>query len=176
MDTNFITPVLNSVTHVFSLLVNTEVEIGQLQIKDKDELRVNHSISGHMNLNSNNASASITIAFPEDVILNIANHIMPETAPELNDVVIDLVGEITNMVSGGVKGALESAGYLFELSLPTITLEREHFLPYGQKEPIILVELYTEFGGFTVETSFSGSPDFCPLQIESMDDFDDILF
>jgi len=40
---------------------------------------------------------------------------------------------------------------------------------------VIKTDLYTEFGSLTIETSFKGTADFCPL-VKNIGNFDDILF
>lgn len=176
MDTRLITPVLDSIDDVFALLIKMDVKRGELKIKDKHEFISKKSIAGNMNLISNNALASIAIIFPEDLILKISNKIMPEPAKRINEVVIDLVGEITNMVAGGVKGKLEGEGYLFNLSLPTIVLGSEYLIAHLPQGPIVQVDLFTDFGEFSLEACFDGELDFCPLDVGLPEGFDDILF
>ncbi len=176
MDNKFFSLVMSSVDDVFEILVKVEVLKGERLIKKTDELTALKSITGMMNLISNNSLSTIAIIFPEEVIFNIANAIMPVKVERINEVVIDLVGEITNIVSGGIKIKAEHEGYLFNLSLPTITLGSEYLIPHLPKTPITQIQMGTELGNFIVEVSLSGSVDFCPLPIEMPDEFEDILF
>lgn len=176
MDKRLINPVLDSVDDVFEILIKEDVKRGELKTKARNEFILKKSIAGIMNLSSNNAKASVAIIFPEDLIFNISNKVMPEPVKRINEVVIDLVGEITNMVAGGVKGKLEAEGYLFDLSLPTIILGSEYLLAHLPQTTIVQADLLTELGEFTIEACFDGEPDFCPLNVDLPEEFEDILF
>lgn len=160
INTTLINPVRESIHSVLIALAHMDLTLGDLNTKTKREFINGKSITGIMNLVSNFAQASIVITFPEPTILNLANKIMPETVERVDAVVIDLVGEITNMVSGGVKRMLENEGYLFDLSLPTIMMGSHYLIAYLPDAPIIVTSVSTSYGDFTVEASFEGSIDF----------------
>lgn len=176
MDITLINPALKSITAVFSTLASTNLTSSPLKTKNKNEFVYGKSIAGVMNLVSNCAQASVVIIFPEQTILNLANKIMPETVERVDAVVIDLVGEITNIVSGGVKRTLENEGYLFDLSLPTIIMGNEYLVAYLPDAPIIAASFATPYGELTLETCFKGVIDYCPINFDGGKEVDDIFF
>jgi chemotaxis protein CheX len=177
MNTTLINPALESLHAILFTLANTDLTAGPLATKDKHEFICGKSITGVMHLTSNQAQASIVIIFPESSILRLANKIMPEPVERIDALVIDLVGEITNMVSGGVKRALENEGYLFDLSLPTIIMGTRYLIAYLPEDaPIIVSAIATAHGDFFVEASFKGSIDFCPLNLDNEEEMDDLFF
>ena len=175
MNTDFLETVLNSLHHVFGLLVQVNVDVSETSTKEKMAFVSKKSITGYMNLISNNAQASIAVIIPDNVVLTIADKIMPEQFVRINEVVIDLVGEITNMIAGGVKGQMEEQGYLFALSLPTIILGSEYFVAHLPQSEVTQVDLNTELGTFSLEVCFQGGPDFCPLTTNIPELFDDVF-
>lgn len=176
MDTDYTTAVLESARNVFDMLVHVDVAVGEAKTKGRLEFIAMKSITGNMNLISSNAQASIAVIIPNDVVINISNKVMPEPVVRVNEVVIDLVGEITNMIAGGVKSLMEKQGYLFNLSLPTIIFGSEYLVAHLPQSPITQINLDTELGPFLIEVCFHGCQDFCPLTFDMPAEFDDILF
>lgn len=176
MDTNYKTAVLDSVKNVFDMLAHVEVAAGEEKIKGRLEFISMKSITGNMNLVSNNSLGSIAVIIPTDVVLKISNKVLPEPVERVNDLVIDLVGEITNMVAGNVKSQMEQKGYLFNLSLPTIIFGSEYLVAHLPQSEITQISLDTELGPFLIEICFHGCQDFCPLNFDMPAEFEGILF
>jgi len=73
--------------------------------------------------------------------------------------VIDLVGELANMVLGGAKSELENAGYVFRLSLPTIKLGSDYLIAHKTNAPIIVLPFTMPEGEFVIEAGYEESPE-----------------
>ena len=77
-----------------------------------------------------------------------------EKLDSIDDTVTDMVGELTNMVTGGAKKILSEKGYRFDMALPTVISGKDHVVTHISKGPIIVVPFSTEAGDFFVELSF----------------------
>jgi len=154
MDVQFINPVLQSVNEVLLTMAKLEVKPGQARTKRHDEAVSCKSITGLMGMASKKAKASIALTFTEPVILEIANNMLPESKHAIDGIVIDLVGELANMVMGGAKRYLEEEGYSFNLALPTIIMGSEYLIAHRTNAPIIMVPFKTRTGEFFIELSY----------------------
>ncbi len=101
MRAALINPFLASITKVLSTMAMTEASPGKLQIKE-DELPLG-DVTGIIAMSSKTANGSFAISFPEKVILNITHKMLGERLETIDETVLDLVGELTNMMSGGAK-------------------------------------------------------------------------
>ena len=100
------------------------------------------------------ATASIAFTFTEAAILHIARKMLPGEITTIDGVVIDLTGELANMVLGGAKSDLEERGFLFQLSLPTIIVGTDYLIAHRTKAPIIMLPFSMPEGDFFVEASY----------------------
>ena len=100
------------------------------------------------------ATASIALTFTEAAILHIARKMLPGEITTIDGVVIDLAGELANMVLGGAKSDLEERGFLFQLSLPTIIVGTDYLIAHRTRAPIIILLFSMPEGDFFVEASY----------------------
>ncbi len=154
MQVDFINPVLQSILNVLKTMAQLEPIPGHPRLKCDNELIYGKHITGLMSMTGNKAKASVALTFTEQAILHIARQMLPIDITEIDGTVIDLAGELCNMVMGGAKEALEKDGLLFELSLPTIIIGNEYLITHRTKSPIILLPFSMPAGDFFVEASF----------------------
>jgi len=154
MDANFINPVLRSMQNIFSTMIHLEPKVGSPTIKDKNSVIPGRNISGVMSMVGRKGVASIAITFPEPVILLIAQKMLPAAPATIDGNIIDLVGELANMVLGGAKSELENGGYFFKLSLPTIILGTDYLIAHRTNAPIILLPFSISEGEFFIEAGY----------------------
>jgi chemotaxis protein CheX len=158
MDVNFINPVLRSTLNIFSTMVRIEPKVGSPKRKDKNDITPGKNISGVMSMVGRRGNASIAITFSEAAILQIAKNMLPGSEiTKIDGMVIDLVGELANMVLGGAKSELENGGYFFQLSLPTIILGSDYLIAHKTKAPIIVLPFSIPEGEFFVEAGYEES-------------------
>ena len=150
MDVQFINPVLRAVNEILVTMAQLEVKPGRVRKKEHDEAVSCKSVTGLMGMSSKEARASIALTFTEPVILDIASNMLHESKHSIDGIVIDLVGELANMVMGGAKRNLEEDGYSFNLTLPTVIMGCEYLIAHRTKAPVIILP----FGDFFVEASY----------------------
>ena len=76
---------------------------------------------------------------------------------ERDETVTDMVGEITNMVTGGAKNILSDSGHEFNMATPTVVHGKNHEICHNSKEKIIQIPFESKFGPFYVEVSFEAA-------------------
>ena len=154
MDVNFINPVLRSMLNVLSTMAHIEPKVGTPRIKEKNNIIQGKNISGVMSMVGRRGNASIALTFSETAILHIAKNMLPGDVTTIDGMVIDLVGELANMVLGGAKSELETGGYFFNLSLPTIILGSDYLIAHKTNAPIIMLPFTMPEGEFVVEAGY----------------------
>lgn len=77
-----------------------------------------------------------------------------EKKSEIDEEVKDAVGELTNMISGASRRALERIGHHFQGAIPSIISGHSHEVRHVTKGPILSIPFSTDAGNFTVEVCF----------------------
>ena len=111
-------------------------------------------VTGLMGMAGKQTKGTLAITFTEPVILEIAKRMLGEEETKINDTVTDLVGEITNMVTGGAKKILSEKGYRFDMAIPSVIAGKDHVIHHKSKASIIVVPFHTDVGEFFIEICF----------------------
>jgi len=152
MDAKFINPVISSVVNVLSTMAQLEVRPGKPSIKSDDiALGV---VTGVISMEGEQAKGSLAISFTKPVILEIVKRMLRMETTEVDEMALDLTGEMANMVMGGAKGILNEAGYDFGLSLPEVLSGEKHIVKHPFDGPKIVLPLQTDVGDMFIEICF----------------------
>lgn len=152
MRADFINPFLHAMVNVLRTMCNLHPQVGKPVLKEDNLAR--GVITGFIDLMGEETSGSLAISFPEAVAFDLVEQVFGERPTKVNDTVRDLVGEITNIVSGGAKKILSEKGFNFYLSQP-ITFEGEnHKILHSVYGPKIIIPFHVESGDFVVEVCF----------------------
>lgn len=103
---------------------------------------------------SGECKGSIGISFSTKCILQVAYQMFSEEYDGLTDEIVDMVGEIVNMVSGDARQELVKLGFHFSAGIPVTTLGEGHDLIHGVKDRVIVIPFQTDHGDFFIETCF----------------------
>ena len=135
MNVEFINPFLVSLINVISTMATTELKPG----------------------NGLSSRGSLSITFEQPLILEIMNKMLGEKPEFINDEVTDLVGEITNMVTGGAKNLLSEKGYDFDMATPAVVSGKNHTISHKARGKKIMMPFSHEFGNAFIEICFEDS-------------------
>jgi chemotaxis protein CheX len=152
MKVELINPFLESIKHVLSTMASLEANADKPSIKNDNTAR--GDVSGVIGMTSPQAKGSLAITFTEPVLLEVCKRMLGEELNAVDETATDLVGEITNMVSGGAKRLLGEKGYMFEMAIPAIISGKGHAVHHKSMGPKILIPFSTEYGKFFVEVCF----------------------
>lgn len=156
MQINFLNPVLRACNNVMVTMAGLELQAGK-PYKLKPHTPVSgKSVTGLISMHSRIRRASVAIVFSEAALINTAEKMLPQKQQIIDSVAIDLVGELSNMILGGTKGMLEEEGYDFDMSLPTVMIGHDYFIPHQTNSPIVRIPFASSGGAFYVEASFEG--------------------
>jgi chemotaxis protein CheX len=109
-------------------------------------------VSGLIALEGPEGRGSLALSFPKPVILHLYKEMMREQKSSVDKMVVDLVGELTNIVMGGAKQKFEAAGMDFGLTLPEMMEGEDHEIIHTVDGQVITLPLHIDSG--TIYTEF----------------------
>ena len=146
MKAEHIDPFVRSTMAVFSTMCGCELTSGELSLKTS--FRPQYEISGVIGL-SGKLAGTVVVSLQKDMALYIAEALLGTRPADIDDDVIDAVGEMTNMIAGKAKGELEA--YDMSLSLPTVISGSGHKVQFGSQVKPICIPYSSQHGDLTVE-------------------------
>ncbi|MGL1957154.1 MAG: chemotaxis protein CheX [Colwellia sp.] len=152
MNVEFINPFLSSMLNVMSTMAQMELTPEKPKLK-KDEIALG-DVSGLIGMVSKQAKGSLSITFDGPLALATMKGMVGEAPDEINEEITDLVGEITNMVTGGAKRMLSEKGIEFDMATPIVVSGKDHTIHHKAKGPIVIIPLKSDKGRAYIEFSF----------------------
>ncbi len=126
LDTEFISPFLVGVKKVFGDMVGLDPI--PLQSSSYSEAVPYGDIASVMPMECATVKGQLCISFTSSALLNVTELLLRENLDEVNDIALDVAGEMTNIVTGVAKALLVERGFNFSLARPATFLADD----YGQ--------------------------------------------
>lgn len=124
------------------------LEITPGEIQDRHSTIIRHEVSGIIGL-SGALAGDVIVSFDEQVAIRATGVLLGQEPGELDNDVVDAVGELTNMIAGSAKGILES--YNMRLALPTVILGKGHRVGFKSGVDPIAMPFESPWGTIHVE-------------------------
>ena len=121
--------------------------------KKNDEL-ARGDVSGLIGMVGPQTRGSFSITFDKSLALEIMRRMLGEAPNGINEEVTDMVGEITNMVTGGAKRMLAEKGYDFDMATPVVVSGPSHTISHKTDSTKLLMPFESEYGRATIEICF----------------------
>jgi chemotaxis protein CheX len=126
---------------------------------DKPYLKTNlltwGAVTGIIGMAGDEYSGNLLISFDEPCILDIVSKMLMEQFTQLTPDVIDAVGEITNMITGGTKNLLSEQGMKFEMATPLVMSGSNIELKQLSPASVLVIPFETSAGKFVVEANLA---------------------
>ncbi|MDA8621328.1 chemotaxis protein CheX [Psychrosphaera sp.] len=152
MNVEFINPFLSSLMNVLETMAMTKLVPGKPSLKKEEVSR--GDVSGIIGMASPQTKGSLSVTFEESLALSIMEKMLGERPDTINEEVTDMVGEITNMVTGGAKNMLGDKGYDFNMATPTIVSGKNHTISHQCESSTLIIPFTSENGKAYIEVSF----------------------
>lgn len=152
MNVEFINPFLTSMLNVMSTMA--QVELTPEKPVLKKDMVAKGDVSGLIGMVSDQAKGSLSITFEAKLALGAMQNMFGESPEDINDEITDLVGEITNMVTGGAKRLLSEKGFEFDMATPMVVSGPGHTINHKAEGPIVIIPLNSALGKAYIEFSF----------------------
>mgnify|MGYP000847596346 CR=1 FL=1 len=152
MRAEFVNPFLVSLLHVMSTMAQVDLKPGAPR-KKNDEL-ARGDVSGLIGMVGPQTRGSFSITFDKTLALEVMRRMLGEAPATINEEVTDMVGEITNMVTGGAKRMLAEKGYDFDMATPVVVSGPNHTISHKTESTKLLMPFECDFGRATIEICF----------------------
>ncbi len=149
MKVEHINPFLKAVSNTFKTMLAAEAHRGELSLGDTKARQF--PISGLIGL-SGKASGMVVINLSTEVALKAASTMLMEEMTEVNEDVLDAVGELANVIAGQAKAELDQ--YDLSVSLPNVITGDGHEIRFPSSAPPLVVPFKTDFGPLRLEVGF----------------------
>ncbi|MEA1952121.1 MAG: chemotaxis protein CheX [Planctomycetota bacterium] len=150
MKVEYINPFIKSIGNTFSTMLDCELHRGDIGFKDNANPK--YAVSGVIGL-SGRAVGTVVLSLSKEVALKAASTMLMMEATEVDEEVLDAVGELTNMVAGGAKAELEE--YELAVSLPNVITGRDHEIHFPSSVQPICIPFNSPWGEITLEVGLS---------------------
>lgn len=152
MNVEFINPFLSSLVNVLETMAMTKLKPGKPSIK-KDQVSQG-DVSGLIGMAGPQTKGSLSVTFEAKLALSIMEKMLGDRPSEVNEEVTDMVGEITNMVTGGAKNILGDKGYDFDMATPIVVSGKNHTINHKCEGKTLIVPFTSDNGKAFIEVSF----------------------
>lgn len=155
MNHVLINPFITSTTNVIATMATMEIKEG-IVASECMELPP-ADVTGILNMVSDSVEGVLAVSFPKPVIFELTKRLVGIEPTDIDEMVEDMVGDITNMVYGGAKTILDEEGYNFDMAIPSVIHEQDISIDFPQGCKVVVITFTTEVGDFYVEISFEGT-------------------
>ncbi|WP_186775406.1 chemotaxis protein CheX [Rubripirellula tenax] len=130
---------------VFKTMLNVEVTSDDAVPSNQ---QIFCSVSGTIGL-TGSIAGDVIVCLDESLAMHVTGAMLGQAYTEIDDDVIDAVGELTNMIAGSAKGRLEQ--YDLSLALPTVILGAGHRIGFRQGIMPMKIPFTCEWGTFSIK-------------------------
>jgi len=142
----------NAVREIFATMIMLPVEVGIPLSEKIGELQ--HSVSAVVGF-SGRMRGALVIHAPDPIACSLAGALLFSDIDQVDAEVKDCLGEIGNMVAGGIKTGLLDEGMEVELSIPSIIAGAAYRVDLLSRAEWLALPFSTEAGEFLVELKFA---------------------
>ena len=153
MKAEYINPITDSIVTVLSTMAMIDPKPGKPSLKTGSDAL--GDITGHIALSGEGTHGSLAISFSEPAILAITESMLGESVDSIDETVVDMVGEITNMITGSAKRIYSEQGLEFDLTLPDTWVGKGQPTGHNVKGKVIVLPFSIDAGDFYIEICFA---------------------
>ncbi len=146
MKVEYINPFIVATKNAFETMLG--LDINRSDLFASEESQPTNDITGIIGL-SGRANGSIALGMSKELAIKSTEMLAMIEVSELNEEVVDAVGELANMVAGAAKAQLEELE--MSITLPTILLGRESTIQFPSGTPTLCVCFDSEWGNLTLQ-------------------------
>ena len=128
--------IIDAVVEIFTTMVMMDITAGEPIVGETRSLT--SSTTGMIGL-AGLYKGVLAIHIPNEVAIAITSSFLGMEVEDVNEDVLDAVGELTNMLGGSVKGILSETGRDIELSLPSTISGDAYNFQCKEKADIVVI-------------------------------------
>ena len=153
MDAELLNIFIKAALNVIETMAFTKATAGKPRLKvDK----ITHGeVTGVIGLANTELRGSMVLSFDSSTIIAIVNSMLGSSYKEVNNDVVDAVGELTNMICGASKkGLSEYKSISLDFTIPTTIVGKNMEINFQSSVPVIEIPFNTDFGRFVIGITF----------------------
>ena len=150
IEIDFINPVIAGLEEVFSTMLNCQVERAGLGLMENSQAL--YPVSGIIGIGGKGVGTVVLSMQPSVAMKAASTMLMVDDLTEINDDVLDAVGELTNMVCGNAKAKLPQ--FHLNISLPNILRGEGCWLHFPQNAHPISIPFKCPWGLLALQIGF----------------------
>lgn len=152
MKAEYINPFIESVRELFSTMLNSNAERGDVgvfwEVPPSSDIVALIGLSGPMR-------GTVALSFPVGTALSLVGRLLGVDVRVVDDTVRDGIAEIVNIVAGAAKGKLRKGiGVPIDLSLPTVVRGTDYQVSYPSRTAWLEVPFKSDLGDFSLRVTF----------------------
>lgn len=155
IDVQVVNPFLTAVIDVLETMAQIRAVPGRPHIKDTCAAK--GDITGVIGL-SGETEGTISVTFSKDCACAVVGNMLGERVEDIDNTVIDAVGELTNMISGRARQGLQKIDRTFNAAIPSVITGHNHSITHCG-DPVLCLDFSTLYGSIAVEVAFGTSTD-----------------
>ncbi|QQO11075.1 chemotaxis protein CheX [Breznakiella homolactica] len=142
----YIQPFVDVCKNVFKEFIGVDLVADRPYFVDKEDIH-DWDISAIIGL-TGEARGAVVISMKKELAAKLTDMLTGSTHTDIDDEVIDAIGEIINIIAGNAKRGLEEA-FRLVISLPTIVKGKNHTIKWPNDQARIICIPFTVLDGET---------------------------
>lgn len=142
---------IKSAVAVFGTMVGCDLEVGEpttnSSFQSQHELRGIIGFTGRI-------QAMVVISLDREIAFAASKAFLGETPTTIDGDVLDLVGELANMIGGGARERLGDSSV--NIGLPTAISGKDHYVSFDSSATVTHIPFTTPWGKMTIEYGIRG--------------------
>lgn len=148
LEAKIINTILTAVDNVFKTIVNTSIKFGKPEAMKS--ISPKYSVVGIIGF-TGEVSGNLVYSFKDQTVFEVIKSMVGMELNEINEMVLNAVGELANMLSGNIATNLEKMGYKIEISPPSVINGKEITV----KMEGVVIRLPAELNGHKFDVSIA---------------------
>ncbi len=150
MDTEFIDSFVTAAVHVLKVQASVDAKLGKSFLKKSTDV-ISGDVSGIIGVVSDTFNGSVVITFPESTFLKVMSNMLGENYTKITQDIVDGAGELTNIIFGQAKIALNDKGYGIKTAIPSVVAGKNQMRSSQGRGSVIVVPFESSVGQFFLE-------------------------
>ncbi len=151
IDIDYINPVIGGLEKTFGTMLGCSIDRVGLGLMENNLAL--HPVSGIIGVSGKGGVGTMVLSMSESVAIKAASTMLMCELSEIDDDVMDAVGELTNMVCGDAKAQL--AQFQLSMSLPNVLCGTNCRLHFPQNAQPISIPFKCEWGPLALQIGFT---------------------
>jgi chemotaxis protein CheX len=161
-DADFLKPFIEGTLETLKVQCSRSFKVGTPIRIAKGEKRPEQytcDIAGVIGLTSNVFQGSIALAFKDPAFLYVMSGMLGEDYTEVDDDLVDGVGELLNIIFGYGKRIITDKGYKVEMAIPTVVRGSNIILKQVTNADTVVIPFESPEQSFHIEITLGLLPD-----------------